>query len=73
MEIMGGYRMVQNTTRLIAHHWENLIFSLKAKRFIGTPFGTGRGVMEGDHAHPTIFNIVVDTVARSTLELVCGP
>ena len=44
MEIMMGYRMGSRTSRLIAHHWKNLMFVLKAKRFLGTPFGMGRGV-----------------------------
>ena len=67
MEIMGGYRMVQNTTRLIAHHWENLILVPRAKSFLRTPFGMGRGVTQGDPASPMIFNIIFDTVARATL------
>ena len=32
-----------------------------------------RGFMQGDPASPMIFNIVVDTVMRATLEVVCGP
>ena len=59
--------------RLIAHHWDNLIFVPKAKMFIGTLFVTGRGFTQGDPAYPMIFNIVVDAVVRETLEVVCGP
>ena len=73
MEILRGYGMGKRMARLIAHHWDNLMFVPKAKRFLGTLFGTGRGVMQGDPSSPTIFNIVVDTVVRSTLEIVCGP
>ena len=73
MEILRGYGMGKRMARLIAHHWENLIFIPKLKRFLGTPFGTGRGVTQGDPASPIIFNIVVDKVARATLEVVCSP
>ena len=41
---------------------DNLIFVLRAKRSLGTPFGTGKGVMQGDPASPMIFNIVVVAV-----------
>ena len=64
MDILWGYGMVQNTARLIAHYWYNLIFVPKAKRLIGTPFGTGRGVTQGDPASSMIFNIVVEAVVR---------
>ena len=41
MDILWGYGMGQKMARLIAHHWDNLVFILKVKRFLGTPFGTG--------------------------------
>ena len=37
---------------LTTHHWENFMFIPKVKRFLGTPFGTGRGVTQGDPAPP---------------------
>ena len=52
---------------------DNLMFVQKAKRFLGTPFGTGRVFTQGDPNYPMILNIVVDAVARATLEVVCGP
>ena len=73
MEIMQGYEMGQRMAPLIAHHWDNLKFVQKAKRFLGTPFGTVRGVTQGYHYSPMIFNIVVDAVVRETLEVVCVP
>ena len=73
MEIMPGYGIGEIMARLITHYWDNLIFVLKAKRFLGTPFGTGRGVTQGYPMYPMIFNIVVDAVGRATLEVVCGP
>ena len=33
----------------------------------------GSGFTQGDPASPVIFNIVVDTVVRAVLEVVCGP
>ena len=73
MEIMWGYGMGQIMARLIAHHWENLMSVRKAKRFLGTSFVTGRGVMQGYPTSPMISNIVVDAVVRATFEVVCGP
>ena len=64
--------MGQIMARLIAHHWDNLMFIPKVDRSLGTPFGTGRGVTQGDPASPMIFNIVVEAVARAELEVVCG-
>ena len=73
MEILQGYGMGQRMVRLIAHHWDNLMLVLKAKRFLGTPLGTRRGVTQGENASPMIFNIVVEAVAIETLELICAP
>ena len=62
--------MGQNMARLIAHHWDSLLFVPKASRFLGMNFGTGRGVMQGNPAPPMIFNTVVDTVVRAVLVVV---
>ena len=59
--------------RLIVHHWYNLVLVPKLKRFLGTLFGTGRGVTQVDPSSPMIFNIVVEVVVRAMLEVVCGP
>ena len=72
MDIMRGYRMGQNMSRLIAHHWENQQFVPKVRRFLGKAFGTRRGVTQGDYVSPMIFNIVVDAVMRVVLVVVCG-
>ena len=73
MEILRGYRMVQNKARLIAHKWDSLIFVTKTERFLGTALGTGRAVMQGYPAPPMIFNTIVDAMARAALKIVCGP
>ena len=59
MNILRGYMIGKNTARLIPHHWDNLIFDPKEKMFLGTLFGKGRGVRQGDPTSPMIFNIVV--------------
>ena len=46
IEILRGYMMGNRMARLIAHHWDNLMFVPKLKRFLGTPFRTGRGVAQ---------------------------
>ena len=73
MEILGGSGMDKRMERLVAHHWDNLMFVPKVKRFLWKPFSTGRGFMQGYPASPIIFNIVVDVVVRAVLEVVCGP
>ena len=73
MEILRGYRMGQNMARLIDHHWDNQLFVPKVSRFIGRALVTGRGVTQGNHTSPMIFNILVDAVVRAVLAVVCGP
>ena len=43
------------------------MFVLKANRFLGTTFGPGIEVTQGDLAYPMIFIIVVDAMVRGTL------
>ena len=59
--------------RLITHHWYNLMFVPKVKIFLGTPFGTVRGVTQVYPASHMIFNIMVDALVRATLEVICVP
>ena len=42
-------------------------------KFFGWPFGTDRGVNQGYLVSPTVFNIMVDAVAREVLLEICGP
>ena len=73
MDIMRGYMMGQNMTRIISHHWDNKCFVPKASRFLGMYFGTGKGLTQCNPTYHMIFNIVVDAVVRAVLEVVCGP
>ena len=43
----------------------------KVGKCLGTAFGTGRGVTQGDPASPIILKNVVDVVVRAVLEEVC--
>ena len=72
MEILLGYGMGKRMACLIANFCDNLMFVPKVKRFLGTPFGTLRGVTQGYPASLVILNIMVDAVVRVTLEAVCG-
>ena len=73
MEILRGYVMVQNTARLISHHWDSLTFVPEAKSFLGTAFGIDRGFTQRYLVSPMIFNILVDAAVRTVLEVLCGP
>ena len=41
IEILRGYRMGQNTVRLIDNHWDILLFVPNAIRFLGVMLVTG--------------------------------
>ena len=45
----------------------------KAGKYYGQPFSTDRGVMQGDPVSLTLFNIIVDSVVRATLQEIYGP
>ena len=45
----------------------------KAGKYYGRPFSMGRGVTQGYTVSLTLFNIIVDTVFRETLQEICGP
>ena len=73
IEILRGYRMGQNTVRLIDNHWDILLFVPNAIRFLGVMLVTGILVTQVNSAFPVIFNSVVDVVVRAVLEVVCAP
>ena len=49
---------------LLQQYWDVQRVVPKARKYYGHPFGTGRGVTQGDPVSPTIFNTIVDSVAR---------
>ena len=65
--------MGQDMALLIVHYWDNQRFLPKASRFLGKDFERRRGITKGDPTSPVIFNMVVDVLGRSVLEIVCRP
>ena len=66
LELLRGYRLGKNLARR-----QRIV--TKVGKYLGTEFGSGRGVTQGDPASPIIFNIVVDAVVGAVLEEVCIP
>ena len=64
MEILRGYVLRTKLQRLLNRLWDEQSVVPKAVKLFGRPFGTDRGVAQGDLFSPTIFNIVVDAVVR---------
>ena len=73
MEILREYGLGPRLQRLLQRHWDGQRLVTKAGKYYGRPFSTGRGVTQGDLFYPTLFNIIVDAVVRSTLQEICGP
>ena len=46
---------------------------LNSGKYYGRPFNTWRGVTQGDPVSPTLFNIIVDALVRTTLQEICVP
>ena len=73
LEVLNGYGMRPNLTRLLKPYWERQRIAPKDSKFLGKEFRMGRGLTKGESASPMIFNIVVDAVLRAVLNVVCGP
>ena len=73
MEILRRYGIGTNLQRLLYSFWDKQAVVTKAGKFFGRLFRTDRGVKQGDLASLTIFNIVVDAVARAVMLEVYGP
>ena len=73
LEVLNGYGMRPNLTRLLKPYWERQRIAPKDSKFLGKEFRTGRGLTKGESASPMIFNIVVDAVLQAVLNVVCGP
>ena len=73
MEILQGNVLGPKLHRLLQQYIDGQKVVLKAGKFHGSLFVTGRGVTQGYLVSPTIFNIVVDAVVRADLLEVYGP
>ena len=73
LEIFSGYGLGLNLTHLLNNYWKRQSIIPNAGKFIGTEFGTGIVLTQGDSTSPIIFNIVAYAVVRSVLYVVCIP
>ena len=73
MEILRDYGLGTRLQILLQRYWDLHRVVTKAGNYYGRPFRTGRGLTQGDPFYPTLFNIIVDTVVRETLQEICGP
>ena len=71
--LIRGYGLGPNLDRLLENYWQRQRIVPEVDKYLGTEFGTGRGVTKGDSASLMIFTIVVDAVVRAVLEEVCSP
>ena len=65
--------MSLNISWLLENYWKHQRIVPKAVKCLGTAFGKGGAVTQGDTADPIIFNIVVDAVVWAELEVLCIP
>ena len=68
LELRIGYGLGKNLDRLLEKYWRRHRIVPKLGKYLGTVFGAGIGLTQGDPASPMIFNIVVDAVVRAVLE-----
>ena len=68
LELLRGYGLGPNLGRLLENYLRRQRIVPKVGKYLGTAFGTGRGVNQGDPASPMIFNIVADAVVQTVLE-----
>ena len=73
LKVLRAYGMVPNLACLIKIYWDRQRIMAKMGKFLGKYFRTGRGVTQGNPAPQMIFNIVVDVVVQSVLDVVCRP
>ena len=71
LEVLRGYGMKPNLAQLLKSYWDRQSIVPKTGNFLGKEFRTGRGLNQGEPASPMIFNIVVDAVVRSDLDVLC--
>ena len=67
LEILVGYGVGPNMLRLINQFWSSAVMVCRASGNYGIAFKAGRGVTQGGPLSATLFNIVVNCVAREWL------
>ena len=72
LEILEGYGVGPNMRRLIHQFWSSATMVCRASGNYGIAFKAGRGVTQGGPLSATLFNIVVDCVAREWIRLLRG-
>ena len=65
--------MGPNIAWILENYWKRQRIVPKVGKCLGTEFGTGRGVTQGNSTLPMIFNIVVYVVVYVVMEEVCIP
>ena len=73
LKLLRGYGLGLNLSRLLKSYWKRQRIAPKMGKCLGTAFGKGRGVTQGDPTYPMILNIVVDAVVWTVLEMVYIP
>ena len=73
MEILREYGMRPQLHRLLKRYWDRQRMVPKSGKYYGRPFSTGIGVTQEYLVSPKLFNVIVDTVVRATLQEICGP
>jgi hypothetical protein len=67
LEILVGYGVGPNMLRLISQFWSSAVMVCRASGNYGIAFKASRGVTQGGPLSATLFNIVVNCVAREWL------
>ena len=70
LKLLRGYGLGLNLSRLLKSYWKRQRIVPKVGKCLGTEFGKGRGVTQGNPAYSMILNIVVDAVVLTVLEVV---
>ena len=73
MEIQRGYGLGPRLQLILKRYWDRHRVVPKSRNYYRCPFITGGRMKQGDPVSLTIFNIVVYTVFRATLQEVCVP
>ena len=68
LELLRGHGLGLNLYRILENYYQRQRTIPKVGKYLGTVFGTGRGVTQGDPDPPMTFNIMVVTVVQSVLD-----